>query len=123
MNVHNLVRPRPDSSIAATTQVPAAIVPRADRAAVLDVEAAAARVSAFEQAHSLGELGAGMSGLEGALDNLATMAWYVERAVERGAGQAYDLDKLERIKGRIAEVHQKVEISAGRIAAKLAGAR
>jgi hypothetical protein len=87
------------------------------------VDEIAARVSAFDQAHSIGELGAGISGLDSLIESLAMRAWHVERAVERGAGQAYDLDKLERIKGRIAEVHQKVEISAGRITAKLAGAR
>ncbi|MBP2495249.1 pyruvoyl-dependent arginine decarboxylase (PvlArgDC) [Methylobacterium sp. PvP062] len=87
------------------------------------VEAIEARLSNFDRGHSIGELGAGISGLDGLIESLAMMAWHVERAVERGAGQAYDLDKLERIKGRIAEVHQKVEISAGRITAKLAGAR
>jgi hypothetical protein len=87
------------------------------------VEEIAARVSAFDQAHSIGELGAGISGLDSLIESLAMMAWHVERAVERGAGQAYDFDKLERIKDRLAEVRQKVEISAGRITAKLAGAR
>lgn len=87
------------------------------------VDAIEARLSDFDRGHSIGEIGAGISGLDGLIESLAMMAWHVERAVERGAGQAYDLDKLERIKERLAEVHQKVEISAGRITAKLAGAR
>lgn len=92
-------------------------------AASVTVDEIETRVSDFDRAHSVGELGAGISGLDGLIESLAMMAWHVERAVERGAGQAYDLDKLERIKGRLAEVHQKLDMSAGRLTAKLAGAR
>ncbi|MDE4910354.1 hypothetical protein PQI07_06515 [Methylobacterium sp. 092160098-2] len=92
-------------------------------AASVTVDEIETRVSDFDRAHSVGELGVGISGLDGLIESLAMMAWHVERAVERGAGQAYDLDKLERIKGRLAEVHQKLDMSAGRLTAKLAGAR
>lgn len=122
MNVHNFIRPCPDSSIAATTQVPVAIVPRADReapSATIPPEA----ISSYERVHADGELLVGVSGLDNLLETLGTMAWHVERAVERGAGQPYDLTRLQRVNERLTEIHQKVELSAGRLTAKLAGAR
>ncbi|SFV11819.1 MULTISPECIES: hypothetical protein [unclassified Methylobacterium] len=80
-------------------------------------------VATFERNHAIGELGASLSGLDGMLEGLGMLAWHVERATGRGAGQDYDLRKLEAISTRLAEIHQKVEISAGRLTSKLAGAR
>jgi len=87
------------------------------------IEEIAAQVSDFDRGHSLGELGAGICGLDGLIESLAMMAWHVERAVERGAGQPYDLNRLQRITERLGEIHQKVELSADRLSTKLAGAR
>ncbi|MEG9528539.1 MAG: hypothetical protein MIL41_22675 [Hyphomicrobiales bacterium] len=80
-------------------------------------------IPSYERVHADGELCAGVSGLDGLLESLGAMAWHVERAVERGAGQPYDLTRLQRITERLAEIHQKVELSAGQLTAKLAGAR
>lgn len=84
---------------------------------------AAEAIPSYERVRSDGELVVGITGLDGLLESLGAMAWHVERAVERGAGQPYDLNRLQRISERLAEVHQKVETSAGRLTAKLARAR
>jgi len=89
----------------------------------LDALAPAEPVSSYERHHADGELSAGLSGLDSLLESLGMLAWHVERATGRGAGQGYDLEKLQRVSTRLAEIHQKVEISAGRLTAKLAGAR
>ncbi|KAA0122138.1 hypothetical protein CIW48_19250 [Methylobacterium sp. P1-11] len=83
----------------------------------------AVAIPSYERVHGDGELCVGVAGLDGLLESLGTMAWHVERAVERGAGQPYDLNRLQRITERLAEIHQKVEMSAGRLTSKLAGAR
>ncbi|MEG9524273.1 MAG: hypothetical protein MIL41_00570 [Hyphomicrobiales bacterium] len=80
-------------------------------------------IPSYERVRADGELIVGISGLDSLLESLGSMAWHVERSVEQGAGQPYDLNRLQRITERLAEIHQKVELSAGRLTAKLAGAR
>ncbi|MGU3387010.1 hypothetical protein ACLBYG_21040 [Methylobacterium sp. D53M] len=88
-----------------------------------DAAAGPEPVGAYERNHADGELGASLFGLDGLIESLSAMAWSIERATGRGAGQAYDLDKLRRLSERLGEAHQKVEIAAGRLTAKLARAR
>ncbi len=80
-------------------------------------------IPSYERVRADGELIVGITGLDSLLESLGSMAWHVERSVEQGAGQPYDLNRLQRIAERLSEIHQKVEISAGRLTAKLARAR
>ncbi|WP_345820169.1 hypothetical protein ABC766_29620 [Methylobacterium fujisawaense] len=73
--------------------------------------------------YAMGQLSAGMSGLEQAAFAIEAAAWYVDHALERGAGQRMDLDKLERISSSLNDVALKIEMAAARLSTKLAGAR
>ncbi|MBN4095606.1 hypothetical protein [Methylobacterium sp. OT2] len=89
----------------------------------LDAIAPAEPISAHERGLADGQLLAGMSGLDSLLEGLSMGAWYVDRATQAGAGRPYDLEKLERIAGRLAEIRLQIETATTRLTDKLAGAR
>lgn len=88
----------------------------------LDALPPAETTNVFERSHANGQLLASLHGLDGMVEGLSMMAWHVERSVQKGAGYAYDLEKLERIAARLAEIHLQVETATSLLTSKLAAA-